>query len=126
MLKLMSPLTPRSFWLVKPSVGLSTKAVFGALQLADLPTRDPSNALEGWKFGKPQLFNDLETPAFQIMPQLGLLKTELMFSGFQHVSLTGSGTAFICMGGPAAEPPFVPGLSLYPANFLNRVKDKWY
>ena len=105
-IKPLQPLLQNPFWLVKPNAGLSTKQVYGALNLVDLPVRDPNDALLRWIFGKPLLFNDLEIPAFQVMPQLGLLKKELQFSGFDHVSLTGSGTAFICMGGAAAQPPF--------------------
>lgn len=125
-IQLLPPLPQRSFWLIKPTAGLSTKQVFETLSLADLPARDPKVALQKWIGGKPQLFNDLEVPAFKVMPQLGLLKQELMFSGFDHVSLTGTGTAFICMGGAYAEPPFVTNMALYPAEFLNRSGDKWY
>ncbi len=125
-IKPLQPLLQRFFWLVKPHTGLSTKKVFEAMNLGELSTRNPNVALQRWIFGKPQFFNDLEVPAFKVLPQLGLLKKELLFSGFDHVSLTGSGTAFICMGGNTAEPPFVTGLALYPAKFLNRVEGKWY
>ncbi len=125
-IKPLPPLLPHSFWLVKPSARLSTKQVFQALSIADLPSRDPKAALRRWLLGKPQFFNDLEVPAFQLMPQLGLLKQELIFFGFGHVSLTGSGTTFICTGGHATEPPFIPGLSLYPVRFINRSAGGWY
>lgn len=100
------------FWIVKPAIGLSTASVFQNYK----PSRSSSN---------DKFFNDLEAPAFALKPELLSLKMILLSTSFEKVLMTGSGTAFICMGkkGPL---PLLPNVSVYPVRFLNRLPLQWY
>lgn len=120
----LTPLPKQKLWIVKPPEGLPTADVFRRVNVDALPKRDPKVSLKAWLGGKPMLFNDLEVAAFDIMPDLEALKENLRRSGFADVVMSGSGTAFACFG--EGEPPFLPGLELYPASFLNRRADSWY
>ncbi len=46
------------------------------------------------------IFNDLEEAAFKIQPKLKTFKKHLLELGFSKVSMTGSGSAFLCFGEP--------------------------
>ena len=80
--------------IVKPSVGLSTPAVFKALDYDKLSALDASETLlpaflEGVDKVPDQFFiNDLEPPAFSCVPELRRLKEELLaVDGFDHVMM---------------------------------------
>lgn len=111
-------------WLVKPLEGLSTPAVYKQVNLALLPPRDPVGALQQITKGKSDYFNDLEIPAFTVMPSLANLKQRLLEAGFSSVVMTGSGSGFFCFG--KGQPPVVPGLISHPVRFCNRSADQWY
>ena len=84
--------------IVKPWYGLSTPLVFNHTSPNDLQQRDPKESLKAYVKGDPLFYNDLETPAFSILPQLKTLKSELLSRGFSNVVLCGSGTSFFCTG----------------------------
>lgn len=70
-------------WLVKPRGGLSTPLVFRNMEYDRLSTKDPEELLK--KFLDQGVFaaeyvNDLELPAFKVMPALLQMKTELQVS----------------------------------------------
>jgi 4-diphosphocytidyl-2-C-methyl-D-erythritol kinase len=98
--------------IVKPHVGLSTPAVFGALDLSATSGSDPLALLalhtEEGADGHPDKFvNDLEAPAFACIPGLARLKRLLAAPapegcGFPVVGLSGSGTSLFCLGEPVA------------------------
>lgn len=77
--------------LVKPSFGLSTPAVYGALKWP-LPSE------------KKEFFNDLEEAACSLEPRLLSLKQELQKGGFHTVILCGSGSTYFCLGQGALPP----------------------
>lgn len=85
------PLPSTPVHLVKPSAGLSTPAVFKALGLQPGETLDgpqPEEMLAAFQAsmdGAPYL-NDLEPPAFQVMPKLSELREDLDTYGFDAVS----------------------------------------
>lgn len=108
-----------SFWIAKPKDRLSTPEVYGKLKLDQLPDRDPLKALEGG-----HLFNDLEYPAFALNPALTILKEKLLHLGFQTVVMTGSGTAFYCLG--AIQEPVLEGVQFYPVDSVQRKEGAWY
>lgn len=119
------PSFPQSaVWLAKPSYGLSTPLVYQNCNLSLFPKRDPDDILVDFLEGKPDYFNDLEIPAFQLAPELGLIKQKLLALKFDKVSMTGSGTAFFCFGNVAS--PQINGLQFYPASFINRDAKIWY
>lgn len=99
------PLPPTAIYLVKPRDGLSTPLVFKALGLQpgeELPGAEPRGLLSQFQtsvYGAP-FVNDLEPPAFEVMPQLGQLRDSLAAYGFQAVMMSGSGSTIFCIGLP--------------------------
>jgi 4-diphosphocytidyl-2-C-methyl-D-erythritol kinase len=99
--------------LVKPPVGLSTPAIFKALDLGRRSTRDPRDLLTAVSAGgvaklQQAAVNDLEQPAFDCLPELGAMKARLAGregdgSGrpFDAVFMTGSGSTVVCVGSDA-------------------------
>jgi 4-diphosphocytidyl-2-C-methyl-D-erythritol kinase len=110
----LPPPEPLQLWIAKPQEGLSTPAVYRAVSLDALPKRSPDDAY----------FNDLEIPAFQLLPKLSSTRDQLYALGFTTVVMTGSGTAFFCIGSVAS--PFLPDVHFYPVSFLNRKDGSWY
>jgi 4-diphosphocytidyl-2-C-methyl-D-erythritol kinase len=119
----LPPLKEQAVWIFKPAKGLSTPAVYNQLRIDSLPKRDPEACLSAFFDGNPSYFNDLEEPAFALLPELSQLKSELLSLGFKHSFLTGSGTAFVCIGEPKKS---LPGIFQKQANFINRSLEKWY
>ena len=83
--------------LVKPPVGLSTPEVFKALDLARRSAADPLELLRGLAARgaiEPELcVNDLEQPAFDVLPSLAQLKQRLITESdgrFSAVFMTGA------------------------------------
>lgn len=112
-----------SLFIVKPSIGLSTPAVYKRLRLPITFRENPSE-LEDFLSGKINCFNDLEQPAFNLSAELKDLKQYLCSRGFQQVLLSGSGSAFFCLGN--GKIPCTENLAVYPANFVNREINNWY
>jgi 4-diphosphocytidyl-2-C-methyl-D-erythritol kinase len=102
-LRYIDPLLPETLWLIKPREGLSTAAVFAALNLDDTSDADPLTLLsqmqDGYLFSA-NFVNDLEKPSFALRPRLAEIKTALENSGFNRVLMSGSGTCFFCIGEP--------------------------
>lgn len=117
-------LVPGQAWIAKPSFGVSTQKAYAASRPEHLEQRDPLAALESFLKGTPQFFNDLEVSSFFLCPQLLDVKTALLEAGFSTVVMTGSGSAFICLG--LAKAPQVQGLSFTPIRPLQREKQEWY
>jgi 4-diphosphocytidyl-2-C-methyl-D-erythritol kinase len=116
---------PVSFWIAKPSTGLSTPRVYGACKPDSFPQRDPQEYLQRALRGDLETFNDLEHPAFSLMPSLEELKISLQALGFERVTMTGSGTAFMCFGREPAS--FVlPAVRFFPVHFIQRTPQQWY
>lgn len=113
----------KSIWLCKPPEGLSTPAIFRMLDLKTCLKQDPLFLLNQWQQGVPYLHNDLETPAFAVLPSLRAFKSDLIESGLNDVTMTGSGTGFFGFG--SLEKKIKEGIS-YPITFLNRKEYRWY
>lgn len=117
----------KQIWIAKPKQGLATPLVYEHLKLELLQKRDPQKALHQHLQKKPEYFNDLETSAFLLLPELASLKKDLFGLGFHQVTMTGSGTAFFCFGDVIQ--PHLSGIHFYPAEFLNvnvRESTGWY
>lgn len=112
-----------SLWIVKPWFGISTPKVYGKLDVGSLERRDPKISLRQFLDGEPSFYNDLEGPAFSLMPELRNLKEQLLSMGYKAVLMSGSGSSFFCVG---AMPPKVEGAFVFPATFLNRSAYSWY
>lgn len=120
----LKPLPNQQLWIAKPREGLSTPTVFKALDLSKVPYRDPALILKAFYDGRPDYFNDLEATALQLKPHLSSIKSALLEAGFEQVVMTGSGTAFFCLG--PNPPPEIEGVHFYSANFIYRQPGMWY
>ena len=103
----LPPAPPQTLWIAKPKEGLSTQAVF-----------------EAFDFNASDSLNALERAAFKILPSLKQFKAALLDVGFEHVQMTGSGTAFICFG--SVKDPKLSECTFFPARFLHRPSLSWY
>lgn len=123
-------LKQQKVWIFKPDEGLSTPAVFKRLDIASLPKIDPEICLRDFLSGTPCYFNDLEGPAFTLMPKLTQLKAKLISLGFEHSFLTGSGTSFVCLGDPKVALPKMVQKTAFTfqkqTRFINRNLETWY
>ncbi|CAB9522026.1 erythritol kinase, chloroplastic/chromoplastic [Seminavis robusta] len=134
------PLTPGTkLCIVKPNVGLSTPAVFKALEYDKLSTLDAKETLlpaflKGVDTVPDEYFiNDLEPPAFSCVPELAALKDELcQVEGFQHIMMSGSGTSIFCLGSPADEAAFLAkfderdDVQVFFTEFIDRPEGVWF
>lgn len=129
--------------LVKPPAGLATPAVFKALDLASRSTADPlelSAGLRKLRKGSTELcVNDLEPPAFSIMPELKEVKERLAKEeGVDASFMTGSGSTVVALGnGEKSQKPLSPpswfleeeeykGWFSSPARLIARQQGEWY
>lgn len=102
-----------SFWIIKPSINLSTKEVY---------KRYSPHLIVKLKPGQG---NDLEASAFELAPELSQLKTVLIECGFDKVLMTGSGSALFCIG-KECKMPQIPNVEQFCVQFLNRSQFAWY
>lgn len=122
-IKELNALPKQSFSIVKPSYGLSTPKIYQAIDLNVLENRDSFDALEGFKKGCTPAFNDLESAAFKLEPRQKKLSDELK-KNFDHVTMTGSGSAFMCWGDPKTL--LSSNLIVFPVDLIRRLKNDWY
>lgn len=113
------------FWVIKPPEGLSTLEVYRCLNFtSSVSEKSLQIDLDTFLSNSLLYFNDLEKPAFEIMPELKQLKTRLLGNGFEIALMSGSGSAFICMG--KGTLPTDPKLSIFSVHFTNRTQLNWY
>lgn len=98
--------------------------MYSKLKADKLEQTDPDLALKSFQTSHPSYFNDLEIPAFELMPQLAELKRNLYHSGFKNVLMSGSGSSFFCIGDGVL--PMLPGYLSCSARFINRKAGAWY
>ncbi|KGN66389.1 4-diphosphocytidyl-2-C-methyl-D-erythritol kinase, chloroplastic isoform X1 [Cucumis sativus] len=123
--------------LIKPQEACSTAEVYKRLRLDQTSKVDPSSLLDKiTKNGISQdvCINDLEPPAFEVLPSLKRLKQRIISAsrgGFDAVFMSGSGSTIVGIGSP--DPPgFIyddeefRDVFLAEANFLTREPNKWY
>ena len=95
---MISFLVSFSGFLVTSPFGLSTQRVYQNVCLDRLQGSDPQMLLSSFLQQHPQYINDLEHSAFSLEPRLASIKKSLIEKGFEAVSMSGSGTAFFCVG----------------------------
>ncbi|XP_022988144.1 4-diphosphocytidyl-2-C-methyl-D-erythritol kinase, chloroplastic-like [Cucurbita maxima] len=123
--------------LIKPQEACSTAEVYKRLRLDQTSKVDPLSLLDKiTKNGISQdvCINDLEPPAFEVLPSLKRLKQRIIFSSreeFDAVFMSGSGSTIVGIGSP--DPPgFIynddefQDVFLAEANFLTREANQWY
>lgn len=123
----VSPLDPFPFpsmVVAKPHAALSTQVVYQETKAERLPPRDVQSVVRSFQEGHPILFNDLEEAAFKIQPQMAVWKDYLITLGFEQVVMTGSGTAFYCLGEVVLSPH--KEITFYPVRLLSRKEGEWW
>lgn len=115
---------PFSAWLAKPAFGLKTPSVYANTNLAILPLRNPRAVMQKIFAHEGGYFNDLEFAAFHLEPRLKKLKYQLEEMGFERVVMTGSGTAFFCLGN--CKPLTLSGVDCYFVQNAQRKSNAWY
>lgn len=110
-------------WVVKPPhASLATPLVYLHCVPNQYPQRDPLTALHSHLTQNPSYFNDLESVAFQLCPELLEVKQQLISSGLLHVTMTGSGSAFFGFGIPRQNSAY----DWFPCDFIYRSSSKWW
>lgn len=115
---------PVKVTIVKPKEGLSTPLVYKNCRVENFPLRSPEESLISFQQGKGDFYNDLEIPAFSLLPSLKEIKTLLESAGFSHALMCGSGTAFFCLGEGSLEE--TTRWQVYNARFIHRKDGDWY
>ncbi|CAK9328106.1 unnamed protein product [Citrullus colocynthis] len=123
--------------LIKPQEACSTAEVYKRLRLDQTSKVDPSSLLDRiTKNGISQdvCINDLEPPAFEVLPSLKRLKQRIISASrgeFDAVFMSGSGSTIVGIGSP--DPPgFIynddefQDVFLAETNFLTREANQWY
>ncbi|XP_059431044.1 4-diphosphocytidyl-2-C-methyl-D-erythritol kinase, chloroplastic/chromoplastic [Corylus avellana] len=123
--------------LIKPPQACSTAEVYKRLQLGQTSKVDPLTLLEKISTNgiSPDVcINDLEPPAFEVLPSLRRLKQRVIAASrgqYDAVFMSGSGSTIVGIGSP--DPPqFLYDdddyreVFLSEANFLIREANKWY
>jgi 4-diphosphocytidyl-2-C-methyl-D-erythritol kinase len=124
-LKPLPSLKKQSLTLFKPGYGLSTPSVYKNLNLSTLKQRNPEIELRKFFEGEPEYYNDLESSAFGVLPELSEIK-RLLSQNYSTVLMSGSGTTFFCLGESKSKCSNPPGLNAYEAGFTNRSQQDWY
>lgn len=117
------PVHQADMWIVKPPVGISTVEVYRNFKSSD--HFDHEKALENFsrKDNASIYHNDLATVAEHIAPELQKLKEALISQKFDVVQMSGSGSAYFCIG---KDKPNVPNVRCYQVKSLNRKPGNWY
>ncbi|XP_004499437.1 4-diphosphocytidyl-2-C-methyl-D-erythritol kinase, chloroplastic [Cicer arietinum] len=123
--------------LIKPQQACSTAEVYKRLRLDQTSNIDPSILLERISrngISQDVCINDLEPPAFEVLPSLKRLKQRITAAGrgeYDAVFMSGSGSTIVGIGSP--DPPqFVydddeyRDVFLADAYFLTREANEWY
>ncbi|KAI3461189.1 hypothetical protein Pfo_017852 [Paulownia fortunei] len=123
--------------LIKPQEACSTAEVYKCLQLDKTSKIDPLTLLEKISsngISQDVCINDLEPPAFEVLPSLKRLKQRIVAAGrgqYDAVFMSGSGSTIVGVGSP--DPPqFVydddeyKDVFLSEATFITRSANQWY
>ncbi|KAJ4840615.1 hypothetical protein Tsubulata_020917 [Turnera subulata] len=123
--------------LIKPLEACSTAEVYKRLRLDHTSQVNPVTLLERIStngISQDICINDLEAPAFEVLPSLKRLKQRIIAASrgeYDAVFMSGSGSTIVGIGSP--DPPqFVyddeeyKDVFLSEANFMTRETDQWY
>ncbi|GMQ00975.1 hypothetical protein CsSME_00047802 [Camellia sinensis var. sinensis] len=123
--------------LIKPPQACSTAEVYKRLRLDQTSKIDPSTLLEKISrngISQDVCVNDLEPPAFEVLPSLKRLKQRFVAASrgqYDAVFMSGSGSTIVGIGSP--DPPqFVydddeyKDVFLSEASFITRAANQWY
>lgn len=123
--------------LIKPKEECSTAEVYKRFRLDQASSADPRKLLEGiltHGISQDLCINDLEPPAFDVLPSLKALKERIARASrgrYQAVFMSGSGSTIVGVGDSEA-PDFIYDEDEYrdvftsEAFFLTRKENEWY
>nr|AWK21653.1 4-diphosphocytidyl-2-C-methyl-D-erythritol kinase [Panax sokpayensis] len=123
--------------LIKPPQACSTAEVYKRLRLDQAISIDPLTLLEKISregISQDVCVNDLESPAFEVLPSLKRLKQRIIAAGcgqYDAVFMSGSGSTIVGIGSPY-PPQFVyddeeyQDVFLSEASFITRAANQWY
>ena len=98
-----------------PQFGMATKSVYNHV---DINTCKKKDVL---------YFNHLESAAFLLNPELKIVKQKLLNLKFSHVVMSGSGSAFVCIGNKnKIINNYDREIELYKVYSISRKKNYWY
>ncbi len=116
-------------WVAMPNFFLKTKDVYAKVDPAVFITNrswDPVHFLQPLLEKKlPIFFNDLEWAAKDLDKRIKKVKNQLCEMGFDQVVMTGSGSAFFCLGLPKTVINDEK-IQFFPFRLLTRNQGKWY
>lgn len=103
--EILTPITVKNDYhviIVKPHAGLSTKVVFDKADELGIKCANIDNVIEALATGNDELLvesmgNDLEVPAFELLPEIKEIKELLLGFGLKIVQMTGSGSAVFAL-----------------------------
>lgn len=89
--------------LIKPAKGASTKRIFNQMKISQ--RIDKHHAIEmkkglennDYKTISQNLVNDLEIPAFKLVPEIEQIKNEVKAEGIKTTVMSGSGSTVVCL-----------------------------
>ncbi|MCH9633810.1 MAG: 4-diphosphocytidyl-2-C-methyl-D-erythritol kinase [Chlamydiae bacterium] len=120
----LEPLLNSNVWLVKPEIGMQTRAVYKRAK-SSIDSFDYSDLLERfYQNNSPVYPNDLEAAAYSLSPELRDLKQELFDQGYEFVFMTGSGSTFVCIG--KNKPISKKTVQIFPVQYISRPLNQWY
>ncbi len=128
----LAPLLYEQAVIARPNWGMSTPAVYAQCSLTLCSTIDPQKLVAACQAADfSYCVNDLEPPAFTLKPHMRALKQALLDLGFHFVLMTGSGSAFYCLGAPSkalssSSSPLLAGVSFFRVSFVSRSTDRWF
>ncbi|KAL9263812.1 4-diphosphocytidyl-2-C-methyl-D-erythritol kinase, chloroplastic/chromoplastic-like protein [Drosera capensis] len=123
--------------LIKPPEACSTAEVYKSLRLDQTSMVDPLHLLRKISadgISQDVCINDLESPAFQVLPSLKQLKERILEANtgqYDAVFMSGSGSTIVGVGSQEA-PRFVydeneyQGVFISGATFITREQNQWY
>lgn len=120
----IKPLCQKQVVIAKPHWGLSTHQVYRHCKLSQCSPLSPTSLLSSFTADQLTAVNDLEPAAQLVEPKLKAIKQKLLDLGFSFVSMTGSGSAFYCLGN--VQKPTLPNVSFFSCSFLWRQAEQWY
>ena len=105
-------------------ISLGTREVYDECVPNESSSIDPSQLIESYLGDYTFAVNDLQPAAFRVEPRMKGIYSQLLKIGFDHVVLTGSGSAFVCYG--MVDSPKLAGVTLYNVSMLKRERELWY
>lgn len=103
---------------------LSTRTVYDASISNETSEASLDVLVQNYRKNVKAAVNDLQPAAFRVLPSLENIYYALCQLGYDHVVMTGSGTAFVCYGDVAL--PKLEGVTFYQVPPIKRSSTCWY